>query len=75
MPPCVSFQNDRIFKFNVHLNPKSALSMSVTVGASSLSSPVTPEALENAAKEVDRQLAADRQFPELSEQINASQSN
>ena len=48
--------------------------MSVTVGASSLSSPVTPEALENAAKEVDRQLAADRQFPELSEQINASQS-
>lgn len=44
------------------------------MGASSLSSPVTPEALENAAKEVDRQLAADRQFPELSEQINASQS-
>lgn len=48
--------------------------MSVAVGASSLSSLVTPEALENAAKEVDRQLAADRQFPELSEQINASQS-
>lgn len=48
--------------------------MSVAVGASSLSSSVTPEALESAAKEVDRQLAADRQFPELSEQINASQS-
>jgi len=35
---------------------------------------VTPEVLENAAKEIDRHLAADRQFPELSEQINASQS-
>ena len=35
---------------------------------------VTPEALENAAKEVDRHLASDRQFPELSEQISASQS-
>ncbi len=56
------------------MNQKPALSMSVAVAASSLSLPVTPEALENAAKEVDRQLAADRQFPELSEQINASQS-
>lgn len=74
MPPCVSRQNDRNLEFSVHLNHKSASSMSVAVGASSLSSLVTPEALENAAKEVDRQLAADRQFPELSEQINASQS-
>lgn len=48
--------------------------MSVVVGASSMGSLVTPEVLENAAKEIDRQLAADRQFPELSEQINASQS-
>lgn len=48
--------------------------MSIAVAASSLGSLVTPEALENTAKEVDRQLAADRQFPELSEQINASQS-
>ncbi|PFX30165.1 Nuclear pore complex protein Nup155 [Stylophora pistillata] len=47
--------------------------MSIAVGNSSLGSMVTPEALENAAKEVDRQLAADRQFPELSEQISASQ--
>lgn len=47
--------------------------MSIAVGTSSLGSMVTPEALENAAKEVDRQLAADRQFPELSELINASQ--
>lgn len=74
VPPCVSRQNDRNLEFSVHLNHKSASSMSVAVGASSLSSLVTPEALENAAKEVDRQLAADRQFPELSEQINASQS-
>lgn len=48
--------------------------MSVAVGTSSVGSLVTPDDLENAAKEVDRQLAADRQFPELSEQINASQS-
>ena len=48
--------------------------MSVAVVTSSVGSLVTPEVLENAAKEVDRQLAADRQFPELSEQINASQS-
>lgn len=48
--------------------------MSVAVGTSSVGSLITPEVLENAAKEIDRQLAADRQFPELSEQINASQS-
>ena len=48
--------------------------MSLPVGTSSLGSLVTPEVLENAAKEIDRQLEADRQFPELSEQINASQS-
>lgn len=47
--------------------------MSVAVGTSSVGSLVTPDDLENAAKEIDRQLAADRQFPELSEQINASQ--
>ena len=47
--------------------------MPVAVTAGSLSSLVTPEGLENAAKEVDRQLAADRQYPELAEQINASQ--
>ena len=47
--------------------------MPVAVTASSLSSLVTPEGLENAAKEVDRQLTADRQYPELAEQINASQ--
>lgn len=70
----MSVANDWNYDFRVHLNQKSALSMSVAVGASSLSSSVTPEALESAAKEVDRQLAADRQFPELSEQINASQS-
>lgn len=48
-------------------------SMPVAVGASSLSSLVTPDALENAAKEVDRQIAGDRQYPELAEQINVSQ--
>ena len=56
---------------NLSNNPTS--SMSIPVGTSSLGSMVTPEALENAAKEVDRQLVADRQFPELSELINASQ--
>jgi len=48
--------------------------MSLPVGTSSVGSLVTPEVLENAAKEIDRQLETDRQFPELSEQINASQS-
>lgn len=48
--------------------------MSLPVGTSSVGSLVTPEVLENAAKQIDRQLEADRQFPELSEQINASQS-
>ena len=72
--PCVSFQDDRKCEFSAHLNNKSALIMSVAVVTSSVGSLVTPEVLENAAKEVDRQLAADRQFPELSEQINASQS-
>ena len=47
--------------------------MPIAVGTSSLDSLVTPEGLENAAKEVDRQLTADRQYPELAEQINASQ--
>ena len=47
--------------------------MPIAVGTSSLNSLVTPEGLENAAKEVDRQLTADRQYPELAEQINASQ--
>ena len=47
--------------------------MPVAVGTSALSSLVTPEGLENAAREVDRQLQADRQYPELAEQINASQ--
>ena len=47
--------------------------MPVAVGTSALSSLVTPEGLENAAREVDRQLHADRQYPELAEQINASQ--
>ena len=47
--------------------------MPVAVGTSALSSLVTPEGLENVAREVDRQLQADRQYPELAEQINASQ--
>ncbi|XP_074610935.1 nuclear pore complex protein Nup155-like [Acropora palmata] len=48
-------------------------SMPVAIGTSSLNSLVTPEALENAAKEVDRQITGDRQYPELAEQINVSQ--
>lgn len=48
-------------------------SMPVAIGKSSLNSLVTPEALENAAKEVDRQMNGDRQYPELAEQINVSQ--
>ena len=48
--------------------------MPVAVGTSSLGSLVTPEALENAAKEVDRQLTADRQYLELAEQINVNAS-
>lgn len=68
------FLDVRNCEFSAQLNQKSALIMSVAVGTSSVGSLVTPDDLENAAKEVDRQLAADRQFPELSEQINASQS-
>lgn len=60
-------------ELSLNLSDNPASSMSIAVGTSSLGSMVTPEALENAAKEVDRQLAADRQFPELSELINASQ--
>lgn len=68
------FLDVRNCEFSAQLNQKSALIMSVAVGTSSVGSLVTPDDLENAAKEIDRQLAADRQFPELSEQINASQS-
>lgn len=69
----MSSQNDGKFKFCVRLKEICHSSMPVAVGTSALNSLVTPEALENAAKEVDRQLAADRQYPELAEQINASQ--
>lgn len=69
----MSSRNDGKFKFCVRLKEICHSSMPVAVGTSALNSLVTPEALENAAKEVDRQLAADRQYPELAEQINASQ--
>ena len=60
-------------EFSIWMRRNFDSSMPVAVGASSLSSLVTPDALENAAKEVDRQIAGDRQYPELAEQINVSQ--
>ena len=69
----MSCQNDLNFEFCAYLRLDLYSRMPVAVGTSSLSSLVTPEALENAAKEVDRQLTADREYPELAEQINASQ--
>ena len=46
--------------------------MPVAVGTSSLGVTVTAEALEGAAKEVDRQLNADRQYPEIAQQLGVA---
>ena len=43
--------------------------MPVAVRPNSSNVVVTSEALESAAKEIDRQLSNDRQFPDLSEQL------
>lgn len=46
--------------------------MPAVLGSSSISPSMAVESLENAAKEVDRQLQADRQYPELAEQLRIS---
>lgn len=46
--------------------------MPVAIGASSSTVVVTAEALEDAAKEVDRQLNADRQYPEIADQLRVT---
>jgi hypothetical protein len=46
--------------------------MPAPVGPNSISPNLPTEALENAAKEVDRQLQADRQYPELASQLRIS---
>ena len=46
--------------------------MPAVLGSNSISPGVAAESLENAAKEVDRQLQADRQYPDLAEQLRIS---
>lgn len=46
--------------------------MPAVLGSSSISPTIAVESLENAAKEVDRQLQADRQYPDLAEQLRIS---
>ncbi|XP_031566645.1 nuclear pore complex protein Nup155-like [Actinia tenebrosa] len=46
--------------------------MPAVSGNSSISPSIAVESLENAAKEVDRQLQADRQYPDLAEQLRIS---